>query len=118
MAEYLSTLAPHAWQLCEFKVSAEQEANRAVQVLCSPAPQSSELQEEEVRPHKSAAREEEDKVEQDISWPLRGYAAPPAAVARVVLILSRVKGSMRALKRKLTAENMLDVWQLSAFMPA
>ena len=64
MFAYLYTLAPHVQQLCACKVSAEAGGWSCLQVLRSPAPQSSQLQEEEVRPHKPAACEEEDQVEQ------------------------------------------------------
>ena len=90
----------------------KQEAGHAVQVLCSPAPQSSQLQEEEVRPHKPAAREEEDQVEQ-LSATERICSSTSSRGCIELVWSYRVHESIR---RDLAAKDVIDALQLSALV--
>ena len=89
-----------------------QEAGRAVQVLCSSAPQSSQLQEEEVRPHKPAAREEEDQVEQLSATERVCSSTSSRGCIELVWSLWVHERS----QRDLAAKDVLDALQLSALM--
>ena len=75
-----------------------------MQVLCSPAPQSSQLQEEEVRPHKPAAREEEDQVEQ-LSATERICSSTSSRGCIELVWSYRVRESIR---RDLAAKDVID----------